>query len=250
MTKSPQAFRSIGEVARLVGVATHVLRYWEGQFPALSPVKRPDGRRYYRPDDVLLAAGLCEVMREDGLTIRGANLLIAKDKGAALRARGQARLGAAFGPVPEAEEDAADHPRTSRPRGPARRRAAGSSSDAARPAEASRSVRRRAAEPDPIVTLPLFPELFAAEGQRSAAGDPLTRPEEASVTSPPAARASDLPPIAAASSASTATSAQGEAVLWLARLTVTAAALRGRTAPLPVGADRLARALRDAHQPI
>ena len=70
--KSPQAFRSIGEVAQMIGVATHVLRYWETQFPALAPVRRPDGRRYYRPEDVQLAAGLCVVMREEGLTIRGA----------------------------------------------------------------------------------------------------------------------------------------------------------------------------------
>lgn len=86
--KSPQAFRSIGEVAGLVGVATHVLRYWETQFPALAPVRRPDGRRYYRPDDLFLAAGLCEVMREDGLTIRGARRLIERDNGAAIRQRG------------------------------------------------------------------------------------------------------------------------------------------------------------------
>lgn len=92
MGKSPDAFRSIGEVARLVGVAPHVLRYWEGQFPQLSPVKRADGRRYYRPEDVQLAAGLCEVMREEGLTIRGAKRLIAADRGAGLRSRGAARL--------------------------------------------------------------------------------------------------------------------------------------------------------------
>ena len=76
MSKSPDAFRSIGEVSRLVGVAPHVLRYWESQFSQLSPVKRADGRRYYRPDDVRLAAGLCQVMREEGLSIRGAKRLI------------------------------------------------------------------------------------------------------------------------------------------------------------------------------
>lgn len=102
--KSPHAFRSIGEVARLVGVATHVLRYWETQFPALAPVRRPDGRRYYRPDDLLLAAGLCEVMREDGLTIRGARRLIDMDKGAALRERGRLRLEAALEVQPVQEK--------------------------------------------------------------------------------------------------------------------------------------------------
>lgn len=109
MKKSPDAFRSIGEVARLVGVAPHVLRYWEGQFAQLSPVKRADGRRYYRPEDVQLAAGLCEVMRDEGLTIRGAKLLIAADRGAGLRARGVARLkdGGALEFGGDAEEAAA-----------------------------------------------------------------------------------------------------------------------------------------------
>lgn len=107
MTKSPQAFRTIGEVSRAVGVATHVLRYWETQFPQLAPVKRADGRRYYRPEDVQLAAGLCEILREHGLTIRGARRLIAPDRGAAVRARGAARLGEAAAGTP-AHPDTAD----------------------------------------------------------------------------------------------------------------------------------------------
>ncbi|WP_299362571.1 MerR family transcriptional regulator [uncultured Paracoccus sp.] len=97
MHKSPDAFRSIGEVAQLIGVAPHVLRYWEAQFDELSPVKRADGRRYYRLDDVHLAAGLCEVLREDGLTIRGAKRLIAADRGHGLRTRGAERLSGVLG---------------------------------------------------------------------------------------------------------------------------------------------------------
>lgn len=96
MAKAAAAFRSIGEVSQLVGVAPHVLRYWETQFPLLSPVKRRDGRRYYRPDDVRLAAGLCEILREEGLSIRGAKQQMSADKGAAIRARGAARLGGDF----------------------------------------------------------------------------------------------------------------------------------------------------------
>ncbi|WP_347268080.1 MerR family transcriptional regulator [Paracoccus sp. (in: a-proteobacteria)] len=97
MVKSPDAFRSIGEVSDLIGVAPHVLRYWESQFSQLAPVKRADGRRYYRPDDVRLAAGLCQVMREEGLSIRGAKRLIAADRGAGLRRIGATRLGEAPG---------------------------------------------------------------------------------------------------------------------------------------------------------
>ncbi|MBU3030369.1 MerR family transcriptional regulator [Paracoccus marinaquae] len=93
MKKGAEAFRSIGEVASLIGVAPHVLRYWETQFSLLKPMKRPDGRRYYRPEDVRLAAGLCEVLREEGLTIRGARKMLARDRGEAVRARGAMRLG-------------------------------------------------------------------------------------------------------------------------------------------------------------
>lgn len=101
MTKGADAFRSIGEVARLLGVAPHVLRYWETQFPMLRPMKRADGRRYYRPEDVRLAAGLCTVLRDEGLTIRGARKLLARDRGASVRERGSARLSAILAPLPE-----------------------------------------------------------------------------------------------------------------------------------------------------
>ena len=103
MEKGADAFRSIGEVAKLVGVAPHVLRYWETQFSQLNPMKRRDGRRYYRPDDVRLVAGLCEILREEGLTIRGARKMLAKDRGEAVRARGAARLGEAMGGIGAAE---------------------------------------------------------------------------------------------------------------------------------------------------
>lgn len=100
MAKSAEAFRSIGEVAKLIGVAPHVLRYWETQFDALKPMKRPDGRRYYRPPDLELAAGLCALLREDGMTIRGARKLIAADRGQAVRARGVLRLAPGTAPKP------------------------------------------------------------------------------------------------------------------------------------------------------
>ena len=116
MDKSPDAFRSIGEVSRLVGVAPHVLRYWESQFTLLAPVKRADGRRYYRPDDVRLVAGLCQVMREEGLSIRGAKRLIATDRGAGLREIGALRLGEGAAETPEpAPAPEAPEPRAAKP---------------------------------------------------------------------------------------------------------------------------------------
>ncbi|MEQ3643483.1 MAG: MerR family transcriptional regulator [Paracoccus sp. (in: a-proteobacteria)] len=92
MAKGAEAFRSIGEVAALIGVAPHVLRYWETQFSALKPMKRPDGRRYYRPADVEMAAGICALLRDDGLTIRGAIRQIATDRGQSVRRRGAQQL--------------------------------------------------------------------------------------------------------------------------------------------------------------
>lgn len=115
MVKSPDAFRSIGEVSRLVGVAPHVLRYWEGQFTQLSPVKRADGRRYYRPDDVRLVAGLCQVLREEGLSIRGAKRLITADRGAGLREIGAARLGEGTDATDEAPRPRSAAVRLARP---------------------------------------------------------------------------------------------------------------------------------------
>ncbi len=103
MKKGAEAFRSIGEVAKLVGVAPHVLRYWETQFSQLKPMKRPDGRRYYRPEDVRLVAGLCEILREEGLTIRGAKKLMARDRGEAVRERGAARLDQILGVIAPAD---------------------------------------------------------------------------------------------------------------------------------------------------
>lgn len=115
MTKGADAFRSIGEVANLLGVAPHVLRYWETQFPLLKPMKRPDGRRYYRPDDVRLAAGLCTVLRDEGLTIRGAKMLLARDRGASLRERGLLRLADLPEPDVEPDETVQDSPRDNDP---------------------------------------------------------------------------------------------------------------------------------------
>ena len=70
--KDPEAFRTIGEVAQILGVKQHVLRYWEEQFPMLKPLTRAGGRRYYRPSDVALIAEIDRLLHHEGFTIRGA----------------------------------------------------------------------------------------------------------------------------------------------------------------------------------
>jgi len=70
--KSADAFRTIGEAATELGLKTHVLRFWETKFDNLRPMKRPDGRRYYRPEDMEMLRQLQNLLHVQGLTIRNA----------------------------------------------------------------------------------------------------------------------------------------------------------------------------------
>ena len=70
--KDDGALRTIGEVSRAVGIKTHVLRYWEQQFPMLEPLKRSGNRRYYRPSDVALIERIDSLVNGQGFTLKGA----------------------------------------------------------------------------------------------------------------------------------------------------------------------------------
>lgn len=76
MAKSPDAFRTISEVADLLEVPAHVLRFWESRFPQVRPVKRAGGRRYYRPTDVALLGGIRILLHDQGITIRGVQKIL------------------------------------------------------------------------------------------------------------------------------------------------------------------------------
>ena len=71
MGKSPDAFRTISEVAEWLDRPAHVLRFWESKFSQVKPVKRAGGRRYYRPQDMLLLGGIKKLLHEEGMTIKG-----------------------------------------------------------------------------------------------------------------------------------------------------------------------------------
>lgn len=92
--KSADAFRTISEVASDLDVPQHVLRFWEGRFSQVRPVKRAGGRRYYRPDDVDLLRGIRALLYDDGLTIKGVQKIL-RDQGVRYVAnigRGEASL--------------------------------------------------------------------------------------------------------------------------------------------------------------
>lgn len=75
INKSKSAFRTIAEVADELGVATHVLRFWETKFSQLKPMKTKSSRRYYRPDDVELLALIKELLYDRRYTIEGVQKL-------------------------------------------------------------------------------------------------------------------------------------------------------------------------------
>src|ERR1700694_836697 len=74
--KSPEAFRTISEVAADLDVPQHVLRFWETKFATVKPLKRGGGRRYYRPDDLDLLRGIRSLLYGDGFTIKGVQKIL------------------------------------------------------------------------------------------------------------------------------------------------------------------------------
>ena len=74
--KSPEAFRTISEVAADLDVPQHVLRFWETKFATVKPLKRGGGRRYYRPEDILLLRRIRQCLYQEGYTIRGVQKLL------------------------------------------------------------------------------------------------------------------------------------------------------------------------------
>ncbi|HEY5006893.1 MAG TPA: MerR family transcriptional regulator [Caulobacteraceae bacterium] len=75
MAKGPEAFRTISEAADELGVPQHVLRFWETRFSFIRPMKRAGGRRFYRPQDIIVLRGVQHLLHDDGYTIKGVQRL-------------------------------------------------------------------------------------------------------------------------------------------------------------------------------
>jgi DNA-binding transcriptional MerR regulator len=80
VSKSPDAFRTISEVAEELDLPQHVLRFWETRFKQIKPMKRGGGRRYYRPEDVELLKGIRHLLYSEGYTIKGVQRIL-KEQG-------------------------------------------------------------------------------------------------------------------------------------------------------------------------
>jgi len=103
-TKSPDAFRTISEVAEDLDIPQHVLRFWETRFTQIKPLKRGGGRRYYRPDDVALLKGIRRLLYGEGYTIKGLQRILKEQGPRHVQAIGRgAPIGAASGALAAAE---------------------------------------------------------------------------------------------------------------------------------------------------
>lgn len=99
--KAADALRTIGEVAKALGIRQHVLRYWEEQFPMLRPLKRSGGRRYYRAEDIAMLERIDSLVHREGYTLRGARLALENRREAVPPAPGES-------PPPSAALDISD----------------------------------------------------------------------------------------------------------------------------------------------
>jgi DNA-binding transcriptional MerR regulator len=105
--KAPDAFRTISEVADDLDLPQHVLRFWETRFSQIKPLKRGGGRRYYRPDDVLLLRGIRRLLYGEGYTIKGVQRILKENGVRAVQLAGQEGLpdGQTFAPPSASPEE-------------------------------------------------------------------------------------------------------------------------------------------------
>ncbi len=92
MEKSPDAFRTISEVAEELDLPQHVLRFWETKFAQIKPLKRAGGRRYYRPGDVDLLQGIRRLLYAEGYTIKGVQRILKSEGVRAVEAIGRGEV--------------------------------------------------------------------------------------------------------------------------------------------------------------
>ncbi|MDD9909404.1 MAG: MerR family transcriptional regulator [Ahrensia sp.] len=96
MTKSPDALRTISEVAESLDLPQHVLRFWETRFRQIKPMKRGGGRRYYRPEDVELLTGIRHLLYSEGYTIKGVQRILKEQGNRFVAAAGKGGLALAI----------------------------------------------------------------------------------------------------------------------------------------------------------
>ena len=70
------SFYTISKTAEIIGVKSHVLRFWEKKFSSINPKKSLSGRRYYSSEDIEILLMIKKLLYEKGFTIKGAVSII------------------------------------------------------------------------------------------------------------------------------------------------------------------------------
>ncbi len=171
--KAPSAFRTISEVADELHIPQHVLRFWETKFPLVKPLKRGGGRRYYRPNDILLLRRISDLLYIQGYTIKGVQRLLREGGGVLAddipppsAAEREAEAREALLPLPGLEPMPPPMPRIREAPPPAERRAA-----------EGEAARLRKVLSEVLIELEALRELLTApperhEGGRAGPGKP------------------------------------------------------------------------------
>lgn len=113
--KSPDAFRTISEAADALDLPQHVLRFWETRFSQIKPMKRSGGRRYYRPADITLLAGIQHLLYDEGYTIKGVQRILREQGIAHVAAFGEAAAQPAAPEPVQAAPQLVEHPQVPAP---------------------------------------------------------------------------------------------------------------------------------------
>lgn len=106
-SKKSEAFLTIREVADQLGLQQHVLRFWETKFSQIKPLKRGGGRRYYRPNDVILLQNIQHLLHTEGYTIKGVQKLLKSEGKKALSTELLSEQGSLFVSNSDDNEDVA-----------------------------------------------------------------------------------------------------------------------------------------------
>ena len=90
--KNVQAYKTIGEVEKILKIKPHVLRFWEESFSQIKPIKRKGGRRLYSEDVINILRIIKRLIFDEGYTVRGVKKYFSKNKISNLKKEGSVKI--------------------------------------------------------------------------------------------------------------------------------------------------------------
>ena len=90
--KNVKAYKTIGEVEKLLKVKSYVLRFWEESFTQIKPLKRKGGRRLYSEDVISILRTVKKLLNEEGYTVKGVQKYLSKTKISKIKKDGDIKI--------------------------------------------------------------------------------------------------------------------------------------------------------------